>query len=346
MNRFSMKYVPDIKPLQYVRIIFLSLLLGCIVPALSIAATKPFSELEVIVARSEAQIDFAQAKIAIDLLIDPSHNSAGTLLQINAWAERVKARLAKNTRNRDKLNILISTLYKPGPWNDYRPFQYDLEDPLGKSQRTKLLATYLTTRKGNCVSMPIFFVILGQKLKLPVTLATAPQHAIVKYLDDSGQWLNVEATSGGFKYDSSYERELNISAKAIENGIYLRPLNRKESIAMMMSTLMEHYGRTNQQERRIAVADLALKINSNDVVAMAHKGAANYLLLQDRFMRPYPDVNKIPPRSRVEFKKLSQENLLWYAKAEALGWMPPTPAQDSKYLDTIRREKAKHHGDE
>jgi regulator of sirC expression with transglutaminase-like and TPR domain len=314
-------------------------------PALSSAEPTSFPTLERLLVKPEVQIDFAQAKLTVDLLIDPKQQSTNTLLQIDDWTKRVKARLPADASRRAKLDILISTLYIPGHWNDYRPFQYDLDDPLGKSHRTKLLATYLSTRKGNCVSMPIFFIILGQKLGLPVTLATAPEHAMVKYLDDSGQWLNVEATGGGFKYDSSYEREFKISAKAIKNDIYLRPLSRKESVTVMISTLMEHYGRTNQQKRRIALAELILKFNAKDVVAMQHIGAANYLLLQEQFMRPYPDANKIPQEKRAEFKRLSAENLRWYAKAEMLGWIPTTPEQDAKYLDTIRKEKAKQQGE-
>ncbi len=316
-----------------------------VAPVLAFAEPTSFPTLEGLLAKPEAQIDFAQAKLAVDLLIDPSQQNANTLHKINAWTMRIKARFPANATRREKLDILISTLYMPGSWNDNRPFQYDLDDPLGKNHSTKLLATYLSTRKGNCVSMPIFFIILGQKLGLPVTLATAPEHAMVKYLDDSGQWLNVEATGGGFKYDSSYEREFKISTKAIKNDIYLRPLSRKESVTVMMSTLMEHYGRTNQQKRRIALADLILKFNAKDVVAMQHIGAANYLLLQEQFMRPYPDANKIPQEKCAEFKRLSAENLRWYAKAETLGWVPTTPKQDAEYLSTIRKEKAKQQGE-
>ncbi len=315
-------------------------------PVLSFAEPISFPTLEHLLSKPETQIDFVQAKLTVDLLIDPKSKSSNTLRQIDAWTERVKTRLPVNASRRTKLDILISTLYTSGPWNSFQPFQYDLDDPLGKNHSTKLLATYLSTRKGNCISMPIFFIILGQKLGLPVTLATAPEHAMVKYLDDDGQWLNVEATGGGFKYDSSYEREFKISAKAIKNDIYLRPLSRRESVTVMMSTLMEHYGRTKQHEQRIAVADLALKVNNKDVVAMQHKGAANYLLLQEHFVRPYPDANNIPHAKRAEYRQFSSENLLWYAKAEALGWVPTTPEQEAKYLDTIRKEKAKYQGEQ
>ena len=64
-----------------------------------------------------------------------------------------------------KLNGLIQYLYHPGEWNDNKPFQYDLDDPLGtKKPNNKLISNYLKTRKGNCVSMPILVQSLGERL--------------------------------------------------------------------------------------------------------------------------------------------------------------------------------------
>lgn len=69
--------------------ILTSLLLGLIFPVLSFGEAKSFPNLEILLAKPEAQIDFAQAKLAIDLLIDSKQSSANTLMQINAWAGRV-----------------------------------------------------------------------------------------------------------------------------------------------------------------------------------------------------------------------------------------------------------------
>lgn len=306
---------------------------------LQAAATAPAS-VRALVQQPEGQIDFGRAKLTIDSVMDPSLDVSAVSKELERWAALVRTRYPIGADGRAKLDTLLSTLYKPGPWNDQRPFRYDLDDPLGRNLPTKRLSTYLATRKGNCVSMPILFLILGQKLGLPVTLATAPQHMMVKYPDRSGQWLNVEATAGGFKYDSSYIRDTGITDRALKNDIYLRPLTQRESVAAMMSTLMEYYGQQGQQERRLVIADLALAIDPKNVEAMTHKGAGNYLLLRDRFMQPYPNPASIPVLLRPEFQRLSQENIRWYSMAESLGWTAPTEAQDSKYLESIRQEKA------
>jgi len=332
---------------------FLVLAVICMacVSVLSIAGTPAQKQdatlepLRALLSTPEPQLDLAKAKLTIDHMIDPTIDVPGTLKQLDILAAKIKARFPAGATKRAKVDILLSSLYEPGPWNDYRSFSYDLNDPFGKAIRNKLISTYLISRKGNCVSMPILFVILGQKLDLNVTLATAPEHLLVKFGDDEKQqWLNIEATAGGFKFDSSYERETGISPTAIENAIYLRPLSQRESVAIMMSTLMQFYGDQNQQIRRIAVADLALTVDPKDVAAMQAKGAAYYLLIQQRYRSKYSKAEQIPPDKRQDYLNLSRENLLWYAKAEALGWTEPTRTQDANYLKSIQREKAARQG--
>lgn len=187
------------------------------------------------------RVDYAAAKLAVDRLIDPSTDVAAVRRQLDEWERAVRGNVPANPTARQVLDALLKTLYEPGPWNQGKPFSYDLSDPLGKNPTNKQLATYLSTRKGNCVSMPLLFVILGQRLGLPVALATAPNHVLVKFADDMQQmWLNVEATAGGFKYDSSYQRETGISEVALDNGLYLRPLLPHEGVGVIAGTLMEH----------------------------------------------------------------------------------------------------------
>lgn len=297
-----------------------------------------------LLATPEAKLDLANAKLTIDQLIEPRMDVAGTLRQLDTLAERIKARLPAGAMSQTKLEVLVLSLSQPGPWNDYRPFRYDLDDPFGKNIRNKLISTYLTTRKGNCVSMPALLVILGQKLGLEITLATAPEHVLVKFRNDAGQWINVEATSFGTKRDLSYQQEMGISSKAMDSGIYLRPLGKHEAVAVMMGTLMELYGQQGTQDRRIAVADMALKADPRNVQAMLQKGNAYYAMLKQRYLSRYQTPGDIPPAERTDFERLGRSNQAWFAKAEALGWTQPVPAQDTNYLQQVQRTKTAQQG--
>jgi regulator of sirC expression with transglutaminase-like and TPR domain len=292
--------------------------------------------------QAEERVDLTEAKLAVDRLIDPSIDANAVRRELERLLQTIKKRTPAGTNRRKQMRLLLSTLYEAGPWNGGRPFVYDLQDPFARNVRNKLLSTYLSTRKGNCVSMPILVVILGQRLGLPLTLTTAPAHVMAKFADDVQQaWVNVEATAGGFKYDSSYERELQITPAAIANGIYLRPLTARENVGVIASTLMEHYAQKKDADSLLLVAELALKANPKDTVAMVWKASAYYLQLQERYVRRYPNASDIPANLHADYRRLSRENLVWFAKAEELGWTQPTPAQEAEYQRWIQREKAR-----
>lgn len=293
-----------------------------------------------LLATPEAELDLAKAKLTIDRLIDPDVNVSRTLVQLDAMAAQVKAQLPPGANRRTKLVTLMTYLYQPDPSSGQPPFSYDLDDPFGKNINNKLLTTYLNTRKGNCVSMPVLFVILAQKIGLDATLSTAPEHVLAKFRDDDGQMVNVENTSVGTKSDSSYARDMNITAGALTNGIFLRRLSKRESVVVMIGTLMEFYGQQDQQARRIAVADLGLRADPKNVEAMLQKGGAYYRLLKQQYLDKYPTPAQIPPEQRQNFETLARNHLLWFNKAEALGWREPTQMQDAGYLQSIQRTKA------
>jgi regulator of sirC expression with transglutaminase-like and TPR domain len=310
------------------------------------AQSRPDSlaPLRVLLVKPESELDLLQAKLTIDHLIDPRFDIKATRREIDLLAGRIALRFPTDASDRTKLEFLVGSLAQAGPWNDFRPFSYDLNDPFGKNIRNKLLSTYFATRKGNCVSMPILLAILGQKLGLQMTLATAPEHIFVKFREEGGEWINIEATSFGTKRNESFQKEMDISPKALANGIYLRPLNKKEAVAVMAGTLMELYGQQERPERRIEVADLLLRANPRDLGAILAKGAAYRQMMKARYMIPYPNPADIPASKHQDFLDLQAKNHAWFDRAEALGWSMPTQAQDASYRKLIQQTKVARGG--
>ncbi|HLM52258.1 MAG TPA: transglutaminase family protein [Pseudoxanthomonas sp.] len=309
------------------------------------STTSQLASLRTLLQAPDSRIDLAQAKLAIDRMIDQKIDEAATLRQLDILATRIKARFPVGANDAVKMELLLASLRQPGPWNDYRPFSYDLDDPFGKDIRNKLMSTYLASRKGNCVSMPVLLVILGQKLELNITLATAPEHVLAKFHNPfDNKWVNVEATSFGFKLDSSYQREGGITPLAMKNRIYLRPLSKSEAVVVMAGTLLEFYGRQGQQDRRIAVADLLLQTDPKDVSTMLQKGNAYFRMAKERYLSKYQSLEEMSPAQRQELETLQHNNDLWFDKAEALGWTIPTQTRNANYLQHIQRIRAAQQG--
>ncbi|MDM7574075.1 hypothetical protein QT894_18600, partial [Xanthomonas fragariae] len=205
---------------------------------------------------------------------------------------------------------------------------------------------YFVTRKGQCVIMPIAFLIIGQRLGLPLTITTAPYHLIVKHGDEEqGQWTNFEATSGLFHPDGGYEQAMNIPSEATRNDTFLRPFTQRETVSLFASaSLLPYYREQKQAERILAATDLILKANPKDVNAMTARGDAYYLLIEERFKAKYPQAEQIPMELRAEYLDYSRQNHAWYERAEALGWRQWGPAEKQRYLQHFNNMKVQSQG--
>ncbi len=274
----------------------------------------------------EKEIDLANVKIVVDKMIDPRIDGAATLKKVNEIVTHVKAMVPANATNRQKFEALRSYVYEPGDWNQNRIFRYDLEnDPMGTAIPGKLLANYLATQRGNCVSMPILFVIVGQKIGLDVTLSTAPEHTFVKFRLDDGTYINAETThDGGVKLDASYIRDYKITPLAMKNRLYLRPLSKRESAVQIVITLTEFLSAKQDYDRLHPILDLLMQYDQKEPALMTRKGYAFYLEIKKKFISPYSTPNDIPSNMIGEYEKLDQLNRKWYEKAEALGWIEPS----------------------
>ena len=275
-----------------------------------------------LLALPEDKIDLAKAKLTVDRMIDPQIDIAGTVRQLDAMASEIKATLPAGASSRAKVEALRSFLYDSGGGKS--PFQYDMQDPSGRKIQNKLLPTYLATRRGNCISMPFLFIVLGQRLGIDVTAATAPEHVFVKFRDETGAWFNLETTSGaGFTSDTWIQKNMPMTPQALANGIYMRPLTKKETIAEILVTLMEWYRQQGQDEDCIALANLLLARDPKDVEAMLNMSGAYYGMIRREFESRYARPRNVPPLLRPRLSELEQNLRRWRSEAEALGWREP-----------------------
>jgi Transglutaminase-like superfamily len=289
----------------------------------------------------EADIDLARAKLMIDHMIDPSIDVDQVRAQLDAMASGLRSFLPAGASRRLTMDALRHHMYKASPWNGNRPFTYDLDDPFGANVRNKLLTTYLATRKGNCVSMPLLFVILGQKLGVDVTAAEAPNHVFVKYRDDEGKFINLETTSGaGFTRDEWMRQQFPMTDEAIASGIYMRPLTRKETVTIMVGTLLEFYDRQGMQDQRIALAKVAVEHSPKDVSLILHERQAYLAKWKQDFTSKYPTPNDIPMEKRPLFMEYEGRMNALYQQAYALGWRPRDQASEDSYRQRVNRAKS------
>lgn len=271
--------------------------------------------------RRSTSANFLSAKLALDDLIAPC--PASVPREVEVFVDAVRQMAGPSPSDGYKLAAIRRTIYERGPWNGNRPFGYDHADPLGQIVQNKLLSTYFRTRLGNCVSMPILFLILAERVGLNVSLGTAPLHVFVRYTDPAGAAFNVEATSGGhFARDAWYRENLPMSDRAIESGIYLRTLTRRESVGVMATTVLDFLMDRRRYTEAVSVANTILQTNPRDVYTMVKKGTAIGEIMRIEFTERYALPALIPSNLRARYQQLVEQNQEAFRQAEALGWTP------------------------
>lgn len=128
------------------------------------------------------------------------------------------------------------------PENNFHPYTYDYENFFGEKDFESFLVTSLLKRKlGNCHSLPYLYKILADEVGAEAYIAIAPMHCFIRHQDEQGKWWNLEMTSGSFSRTSFIIEQFNISTKAIETGLYMKPLEIKETLVLCMEDMLDYY---------------------------------------------------------------------------------------------------------
>lgn len=301
------------------------------------------NQIEKLLSQPESSIDFARTKLTIDKMIDPSIDIEANLNKIDAIVRTIQTLLVADATSMDKMLAVKKYLYEAGAWNNYKPYQYDFKDPKGTLVKNKLLPNYLASKQGNCVSMPLLFIILGQRLGIDVVASTAPEHVLVKFTEtETGKTYNLETTSGAnFSRDVWYQQTMHVTDEALKNQIYLQKLSKTQTVAIMATVLAESYEEKQEFEKAMMISDVVLKYYKNDAGSMLRKGALFHKLLAKNYIKKYPTPNLIPVPERPYFEFLSMNNHYWFEKAETLGWREPTQADEENYLRKVKQDADK-----
>ncbi len=269
----------------------------------------------------QGNLDPLDAKLTVDALLDPAQDPQRLHEIIGEMGDVLVATTKDMKTNDEKLQALRTLIYQSSDGNGYRPFAYDLVDPLGKKPENRLLGNYIKTRVGNCITMPLLFLILGKRIGLPIALANAPLHYLIKYTDDRGVVRNVETTSGGgFARDEWVRKQLPMSDAAIANGIYLRSLTPTETIGEIATIVLDNYYSTGKCSDAVVVANVILNHDPRNVHAILARGSAFGCILQRDVLDKYKSESEMPSRIRTLGYQLMHANQRDFAFAKSLGW--------------------------
>lgn len=195
----------------------------------------------------------------------------------------------------------------------YKPFEYDFTDVFGHNDLPNLFVSkLLSTRKGNCNSMPYLYKILAEELGVDANLALAPNHVYIKHNIKSIGWYNTELTSGIFPEDGWLMASGYIHLDAIKNGVFMKALNNKESLALCLFDLAQAYNRSypgNDGEFVLKAVNRAIEIYPNFAKALILR-AETYKKQFENIMFKMNLNKEIPENIRIAQKDPKAKELM------------------------------------
>lgn len=223
------------------------------------------------------------------------------------------------------------------------PFNYDFDDVFGHENWSKMFVSkLLETHTGNCHSIPYLYKIIAEEIGVTANLALAPNHVYIKHRSIKNGWYNTELTSGIFPIDAWLMASGYIHLDAIRNGVYMKALDDKESIALCLVDLAQGYQKQEFYDLDFVIkcADKALEYFPNYVNAMILKTEAKGKKIEnilDGFNTDFSDVRKYP-KTHAIFKEIENE----LTKIHELGYRQMPEEMYLDWLVSLKEEKQKY----
>lgn len=230
------------------------------------------------------------------------------------------------------------------------PPTYDFEDFVGEKDWTKMFVSKLLEEgKGNCHSLPYLYKILVDELKGEAFLALAPHHIYIKTPSQNNKvgWYNTELTNRTHPSDAWIIASGYISLEAIQNQLYMQPLNDKASLALCLLDLAQGYARkfpNAENDFVLNCIDTALNYFPNCVNALVMKAELLYqkyaaskevnLLCQHLVKLGY---DQMPKSMYLDWLSRNQENINHSNKFEDFNNTIGNPFDNDEVLPTLSK---------
>lgn len=155
---------------------------------------------------------------------------------------------------------------------------HDLKNPANL-----LPSTVIERRQGYCVGIAAVYLLLAERLGIPVRAVATPSHLFLRY-DDGVSRINIETFEQGASLpDEQYELEQRIPVSSLRRGVFLRNLTTGEFLAQVHNNLGVVYSERKDYAGAAREYEEAVLLDPRLPAAFYNYG--NDLLLQDQYGR-------------------------------------------------------------
>jgi formylglycine-generating enzyme required for sulfatase activity/regulator of sirC expression with transglutaminase-like and TPR domain len=257
------------------------------------AATRQVSiteELIATLAQPENKIDLTETLLLISRHWDSRLDTAPLKKTLDRLTDSARNKLQGNPTPAQTVEILRKVIHEEGRYR----YTDDL-DPAGMpiNPAELFLHGLLQTRRGYCMNLSLLYLILGERLNLPLVGVPLPNHFFVRY-DSQEYRVNIEATEGGTAFpDSFYEQRFG-AAKGSK--YFMSNLDKKQTLGAYFSNVGLVMYRAAKPKIAIFYLEQSAGINPQSIDALNNLGNIYSELKQhDKSIHAYERALKADP---------------------------------------------------
>jgi len=266
------------------------------------------------------------------------------LQKMNDFGYDMNNNLAKNFI---LFRFFSDTLQVKGKDLKHFPINYDFDDYMGKNEWSKMFVNKLLyANTGQCNSMPRLYIILADEIGAEAYLNLAPNHTYIKFKDETNYWYNVELTNHMFTTNTMVLNSGYIKSEALNNGVYMKNLSKKELFSQMLTDFALGYTHKFGYDEFVkTIIDEALELYPNSI--NANMMLANYQTQKFEYVMQQHQIN---PRNKQELQNIryfpKAIELLnkvnnQYDKIDNLGYELMSAQAYEKWLASLKNSKEK-----
>lgn len=230
-------------------------------PFISAISDYPLS-IQHILKQPEDKIDVGVSALTFAKEIYPDIDIEKYSSKMDTLANRIKT-YSKGTKNPDLRIRWMNTVMLL-----HEKFKGTRNLSTARQSEKYYLNRVLDNKQGNCSSVPLLYIAIGQRLGWPLHLVHVPDHSFVRYVDSNLKEQNIEPTSnGGYVSNEKYIHDFKVSKQGIKSGAYLQNLTVRELLGEFAAINGVTFGRKNKTDQSILYLKLSTEFNPRNVSA-------------------------------------------------------------------------------
>ena len=215
------------------------------------------NQLRAMLSEQAESIDLTSALLLISQDWNPSLNEVPLRTELARITESVRKRLSPSSSAKETVEALREAIHREGGYQ-YTD-QVDAQGiPLNPDEL--FLHGMLKSKRGYCMNLSLLYLIVGDRLDLPLHGVGLPNHFFVRYETKNAR-INIEATESGVTFpDSFYENRFGVKFDP-RTSFFTQNLNKRQTLGAYLSNVgMVHY-RNSRPEKAIFYLALSAEIN-------------------------------------------------------------------------------------